>query len=353
MLFNFAASYSTGGYKRLYEYARWFNSHGGAWFVIHPRCEHLIAEFPNVRFFVARQSRIRRLYDDCGYLRAIGHEIGPVELYYSYGIPLYFRFGAVNWFHLSNVLPLGTRGIPLSVFERLKAAYLGRTIRAGLRHADVVSAESETSVSRLGSAGAHKLFVSVNGSDDEIANLRAPHAANPEDIAMVVGTTSYKGLDDSYLVFEMLKKTHPGLRLVIAGNPRWIPARLRGRDEVVAGGTMSRPQVIETLRKARFYVSTTRIENSYNAAAEGIYCAQESFISDIGPHRELLRDQPYDEVWVPGVRKPLLHVRRDGLTGSNLKSWETVIVEMIERFRGVLRSRHVAARAGTETCNDG
>jgi hypothetical protein len=65
LLFNFAASYSTGGYKRLYEYARWFDRNGGAWFVIHPRCTHLITEFPNNRCFVARQSQIERLYNDC------------------------------------------------------------------------------------------------------------------------------------------------------------------------------------------------------------------------------------------------------------------------------------------------
>src|SRR6202022_3245608 len=103
-LFNFSASYSTGGFKRLYEYARWFNADGGAWFVIHPRCADLVKEFPNIRFFVPRQSRIERLYDDCGYLRAIAQQIGRPELYYSYGVPLYFRFGKINWFHLSSVL---------------------------------------------------------------------------------------------------------------------------------------------------------------------------------------------------------------------------------------------------------
>jgi hypothetical protein len=337
-LFNFAASYSTGGYKRLYEYARWFNRNGGAWFVIHPRCADLIAEFPNSKFFVAKQSRVERLYNDCGYLNAIAKEIGRPELYYSYGIPLYFRFGKINWFHLSNVLPLGTKAIPLSVFERVKAGYLGRKIVRGFANADVISAESDCSLGMLGLDPSERLFLSVNGSDDELACLRSKRTANSQNIATVVGTAAYKALEDSFLVFEMLKKTSNGLKLAIIGNPGWIPRALKGKQDVVIRGLLQRSDVIDCLRSTKFYISTTCIENSYNAAAEGVFFADESYISDIGPHRELLVTMPFEEVSVPGVRTPLLHVRRDSLTGANLKSWETVIVQMIARFQEAIRS---------------
>jgi hypothetical protein len=337
-LFNFSASYSTGGYKRLHEYASWFDGHGGAWFVIHPRCENLVAELPHVRFFVAKQSRIERLYNDCGYLQAIGEEIGQPELYYSYGIPLYFPFGKINWFHLSNVLPLGAKGIPLSAFQRLKVGYLGRRIRTGLASADVISAESDCSLGMLGVGCSDKLFLSVNGSDDELACLRGRSLADKEDIATVVGTASYKALGDSLRVFEMLRKTNSGLKLVVIGNPEWIPGALRDRRDVLIRGLLQRSDVIECLRRTRFYISTTRIENSYNAAAEGIFLAEESYISDIGPHRELLLNTPCSAVSVPGVRKPVLHVQRDSLTGANLKSWDTVVVEMIARFREAKRN---------------
>jgi hypothetical protein len=172
-LFNFAASYSGGGYKRLYEYANWFNANGGAWFVIHPHCAHLEGTFANNRFFVARQSRFQRLYNDCGYLEAIGRELGRPELYYSYGIPLYSRFGRMNWFHLSNVLPLTTRGIPLSVVDRLASGYLGWKIRRGFPMADVISAESNNSLDLIDASESERLFLSVNGSDDELANLKS------------------------------------------------------------------------------------------------------------------------------------------------------------------------------------
>jgi hypothetical protein len=337
-LFNFAASYSTGGYKRLYEYARWFNGNGGAWFVIHPRCAQLMADFPHNQFFIATQTRIQRLYNDCAYLKQIQQEIGTPELYYSYGIPLYNRVGRVDWFHLSNVLPLLAGSIPLSPIARLKFAYLGKRMRSGCARADVVSAESASSLKLLAQVDPGKLFLSVNGSDDELASLSAASDTATECIATVVGTASYKDLPDSYRLFETLRKSDSRLTLMIFGNPRWIPRELTRGQNVVIRGEQPRSTVIECLRKTRIYISTTRIENSYNAAAEGIFLASESYISDIGPHRELLRGMPFEQTRPPGVRTSMLHVHRDRLTVANLQSWESVIVGMITRFHEALRA---------------
>ena len=46
-LFNFNASRIGGGYKRLYEYSKYFNNKNGAYFIIHPHCSTLINEFKN------------------------------------------------------------------------------------------------------------------------------------------------------------------------------------------------------------------------------------------------------------------------------------------------------------------
>jgi hypothetical protein len=332
-LLNFAASYSTGGYKRLHEYARWFNENGGSWFAIHPRCEDLARTFPNNRYFVVRQTRIGRLFDDCGYLKAIAREIGQPALYYSYGIPLYARFGKVNWFHLSNVLPFRATGVPLSGLGRLKANFLGRRIRAGLGNADVISAESNCSLAMMNSGCPEKMFVSVNGSDDEIAQLEIKGMTVKENVAAVVGTTAYKALEDSHRVFEVLKSTNPQLQLKLIGNPNWIPRALRARDGVIVCGVLARPEVMDCLRKSRYYISTTCIENSYNAASEGIFLADESYVSEIGPHMELLANEKFERVAVPGVGRTMLKVRRDNLHGLNLKSSNTVIGEMIARYR--------------------
>jgi glycosyltransferase involved in cell wall biosynthesis len=338
-LFNFAASYSGGGFKRLHAYANWFNGNGGARFVINPRCAHLKEELPRNQYFVANQSRFRRVFDDCAYLSGIGREIGTPELYYSYGIPLYSRFGTINWFHLSNVLPLCTSGIPLSLFDRGKAAFLGKKIQAGLRHADVISAESKFSLSVMSPDLNKNWFVSVNGSDDELRYLRDHRIENKEETAILLGTQRYKAVDDSVAVFRTVQKQHRQLKLVILGNPKYIPRKHLADPDVVIRGILDRDGVLDCLRKAKLFISTTFIENSYNAASEGIFMADESFISDIGPHRELLENMPYQRVSVPGVDRQLLLVNRATLSGVNLKSWNTIVVEMIDRHLRAMRER--------------
>ena len=74
-LFNFAVSYMSGGFKRLYAYADWFNQHGGAWFIVHPQCEYLIDEFPENQFFCVQQSKLTRLINDASYLKKIHSKI--------------------------------------------------------------------------------------------------------------------------------------------------------------------------------------------------------------------------------------------------------------------------------------
>jgi hypothetical protein len=47
----------------------------------------------------------------------------------------------------------------------------------------------------------------------------------------------------------------------------------------------------DILRRPRIYMSATHIENSYNAAAEGAFLAQETLTPDIPPHREVLQGE--------------------------------------------------------------
>lgn len=333
-LFNFAASYSGGGFKRLYEYARWFNDHGGAWFITHPRCGSLVNEFPNNRWFIALQPTYQRIVADCRYLDAVGKETGRPTLYYSYGIPIYARFGRINWFHLSNVLPLRARGIPLALFDRFKLGYLGWRIKQNFRNADVISAESDYSLRLIDARQNEKLFLSVNGSDDELDYLRNGDQQKKRDnVATVVGTYKFKALRDSCHVFEMLRARDDKLKLMIIGNEKIIPDELRHDKNIIVTGVLERRDVIACLRRTKYYISTSYIENSYNAASEGIFSADESYVSDIGPHRELLRNMPFDQISVPGMRRPVLYVRRENVSGANLKAWEDVIAELIAKVR--------------------
>jgi len=336
-LFNFAVSYMGGGLKRLHGYAKWFNEHGGAWFIIHPQCEFLVSEFKKNRYFVTRQARHERLFNDCAYLTDVREEIGTPDLYYSYGIPIYAKFGKVNWFHLSNVLPLYSKGIPLSLFDRIKLKYLGFRIKNNYHNADVIASDSYFSLSLVKIKETEKLFLSLMGSDDELFYFENSRSGEKENIATVVGTQKYKALKDSYHIFEMLRTTNSQLKLVLIGNEKDIPNDLRANNDIIIRGALKRKDVIECLRESKYHISTTRIEGSYNAAAEGVLLVDESYISDIEPHRDLLENIPFERVSIPNMNEPVLHVKRADMSVSHLKVWEDIITDLVNQVRILLR----------------
>jgi len=332
-LFNFSASYSQGGYKRLHEFARWFDGRGGACFAIHPNNTHLIDQFPRNRFFVVRRPHLLRLIDDWSYLNEIGAVIGRPELYYAYGIPLYRRFGHVNWSHVQNVFVIRRHEVPLSLSNRLKFKLLANRFHRGFQLADIVSAESRYSLQLLDREGIRRPALSVNGSDDELEALRCAPTGERANVATLVGTISYKDLGESLRVFQFLRRSHPGLKLEVIGDVCHVPDAFRTDADIILRGILPRSKVVECLRRSRFYISTTQVENSFNAAAEGAFLSEEAFISDIPPHRELLAGEFADRVPIPGRSQPLLHTRRGNLKGVNLRSWNDIVLDTIAVFQ--------------------
>jgi hypothetical protein len=324
-------SHAGGGLKRLHEFARWFDARGGAAFVIHESCGDLPARFPANHYFRVAQSTFGRLIDDWSYLDPIRAELGSPELYFAYGIPVYRRVGSINWFHLSNVIPFNVGRIPLPAIDYLRQPFLAWRYQRNLKHADIVSAESRASLRHLRVADPSKLFVSVNGSDDELTRAAMPPVAVPDDTAVVVGTYKYKAIRDSYGVFQSLKADHPRLRMIVIGVSEQVPEDVRRAPDVICTGVLPRAEVVKHLERASFYISTTLVENSYNAASEGVFLARESFVSDIPPHRELLGDGPLEMVSFPGVRTQLIHVRREDISTATLKTWDQVVTEMLDR----------------------
>lgn len=332
LLFNFSASYSGGGYKRLRSYAKWFDTHGGAYFIIHRKNALLAKEFPSNRYFVVAPGRWARLWRDGAYLESILSALPQPALYYSYGIPLFARFGRVNWFHLSNALPLASEYVPMSLADRLKFTLLGRRIRRGLAHADVIAAESEYSLDMIGRKYDSRLFVSSNGFDECFDEICRTGNEAREDLAVVVGTYRYKALDDAFRVFNMLRAACPQLRLRVFGPSTLVPPKMRSDAAVELVDIQPPEVVIDALRKARHYISTSRIENSSNADLEGAFLSENAWLSDIGPHREMLEGVAWSAVTVPGVVRQLIHVRSAELSTSVLKPWRQVIEEMLVRF---------------------
>lgn len=334
-LFNFSVSFSGGGYKRLQAYAEWFNRYGGAAFIIHPNASELKIKYPNNLYFVVKQSMLQRILNDGCYLKEIIRKYGVPQYYYSYGIPIYTRVAEVNWFHLSNVLPLNLKDIPLSYFDKWKLGYLGRRIKNNFGNAQVISAESQYSLSLVDNEFAATFFVSVNGSDDEINAYNQTDDVEKENIAVVLGTYSYKCLSESIEVFRVLSQRVSTLKLVIIGDANRIPEKIRKQDNVVFTGTLPREEVINLLSKSKFYISNTCIENSYNAASEGIFLVNESYISDIGPHRELVNNMEYDEEYFPQISKKLIHLKKENISPINLKTWDTVIQDMVAHMHKI------------------
>jgi hypothetical protein len=346
ILFNFAASPVGGGLKRLYEYAKWFDANGGARFIIHPACSDLPREFPHNDFVIARQSSASRVLRGVRSVEEIVGIHGAPDCYFAYGIPLAGRIGRINWFHLSNVLPLAWRTVPLPVGMRMRFAILGRQIGKGLQYADVISAESTSSLMLFDAVYRDRLFQSLNGNDDELAAANAGASQEERhEIAVVVGTYPYKALDESCRVFDELRKTNDQLKLLVFGDAAGVPPAMRDRSDVVIKGNRARSEVMTELRRARYYISTTLIENSSNAATEGLFFAEQSYVSDIGPHRELLAGLPHRRVVLAPAIRPLLHARRCELSVENLKTWAQVITEMNQRIDRALSA--VQSSAGS------
>ncbi len=217
--------------------------------------------------------------------------------------------------------------------------FLAFRIRQNYRTADIISAESRHSLRLIDPGQTQKLRLSVNGSDDELACLKTGMRDEKHHIATVLGTSRYKALLDSLHVFNFLRQKEPELRLIIFGACGSIPAAVKKSAGVECMGLVERSVVIETLRRSKYYISTTRIENSYNAASEGVFLADESYISDIGPHRELLAGALVDEVTFARMERKILHVRRENVSGVNLKSWAEVIQEMMQTAKGMVGTR--------------
>jgi len=335
-LFNFSASHVGGGYKRLLAYSKIFNMKGGAYFIVHTDCKKLSIEFKNNTYFFVQLSNFKRLFNDTYYLKKIINSIGNIKLYYSYGIPIYSRIGNVNWFHLSNVLPLSLKGIPISIYDYVKMKILGARIRRNFINADVISAESIFSLNLIEYQIKNKLFLSVNGSDDEVFLFKKKGLHKKNNIAVVVGTYKYKAILDSYSIFEMLRSSNcHDLKLIIIGDPKNIPKKIIADNNVIIKGFLPHKSTINYLKKARYYISTTYLENSYNAASEGLLLANESYISDIAPHNELLINSIYKKISVKNIARHILWVQKKDINIKNLKLWENVVNEILNKIKNI------------------
>ena len=330
-IFNFSASFMGGGLKRILAYLHWFNEHDGSIFILNNLLKGIEKKFPNNHYYFLRQTPVEKIFGS-SQLSSFLNQCENIDFYYSYNIPLPGKIGKVNWIHLANVLPFVDARKYVSFKRSLEMQLLGFLIKRSLNNADIISAESEFSLSLLKKSYNAKRIVSINGNNEEInafKQLSFSNASQSQNIAVAVGTCRYKCIDDVYKIYLYLRKTNPTLGLIIAGIKEDVPNDIKNDPLVILKGTVPQPEVCELLMSAKYYITATLIENSYNSASEGAFLAQESLVSDIGPHRELFKSVKYKTINTLNTRVPVLCVKREDLNPQHLKSWEDVISEMI------------------------
>ena len=338
-LLNFSASPAGGGWRRLEETAKWFDGHGGATFLVHPAVLGSVSKWSHANRFIAiSQSKLTRLFADGRYLPPIVSELGRPDIYFSYGIPVFYGVGRINWFHVSNSLTLTRHrhGMPLKRYLELQL--LGRRTVQCLKNAQIASAESEFAVGLLKDrAGARartsRYVVLNNGCEDSLfSSQQLPERETKEPYAVTVGTSPYKRLDLALEVFGQLQARNPNLRtLKIVGDKRQIPSSvLRDHRVEALGSGLDNDVLYRLLRGAEYYVSTSGIENSSTAVLEGLLLSKRVVLSDIPSHREAIEGLAVSYVHVPstGAFVEVTGTDAKGIVGTS--SWSDVLARLYE-----------------------
>ena len=330
LIFNFSASYIGGGHKRMIEFVKYMNNYGGATFILNKNVERDVLNYNKNIYFFIKQSNISRLILGNYYLNRILSNYENIDFYYSYGIPFTKKIGKINWLHISNILPFYSHDYKIDLYQKIKFKYLKYLFDKSFKIVDYISAESNFSLSLISDFFKSKQVLSINGNDDELINnvnrIR-------ENYAVVVGTLKYKALDETLLVFQKLKENNINLQLFIIGDKNNIPKSFSLIKDIKIFGLIERNKVINILRSAKYYISNTTIENSYNAASEGVFLANESFISDIPVHRELVIHSKFNIIEIKGCKNKILHIKSENLNISILKTWFDIINDMFIKIK--------------------
>ncbi len=279
ILFNFYASDVGGGKKRLEDFSSFFNNYGGAFFIINENCSFLTNLYPKNKYFVFKKNNFLRLINENWYLNEI-LENNNLKFYFSYGIPTTKSLFDVSILHISNVLPFSN--ISNNLFN-FKNYLLAERLKKSFKIIDYISAESEFSLNLIQCT---KPKIWLPNSCDEILSFK--NKSNHKDYAVIIGTQSYKCVDLSINLFHQINSNKKMDLFVVGANNKIN--NFQYSPNISYLGNLERNDVLSLIGSSRYYISSTKIENSHNSAMEGCYLSEKSIISDIPPHRELLTD---------------------------------------------------------------
>ena len=105
-VFDFSSSHLGGGRKRLFEYSKYFNEHGGAFFIINSKSKDLIALFPQNSYLAVNKNKFQQLTSNTKYLDNFFKKNSDLDLFYSYGIPIFKKYA--KGYILALFIPLFT-----------------------------------------------------------------------------------------------------------------------------------------------------------------------------------------------------------------------------------------------------
>jgi len=331
-LFNFSSSYSGGGLKRLIAYVEWFNKKGGAHFIVNEELRGELDDFSRNKYYFISISRLKKVINLQTYVDRIIKDMNGCDFYYSYNIPMKLNAARIRWFHLSNVLPfmnMSNYDIPLK--RMMELWWLGILTKIGFNNCNYISAESKFSLELLQLENNRGSFISPNGADQEINLISSYDISNEvENTAVIIGTYHHKNLTDSYKIYKYLRDNNSELKLEIFGDPDMVPSLIKNDPQVETKGIISHERIIDRISRAKFYINTSKVENSWNSASEGVFLCKESFISNIPPHCELLQKSKVELLNDLGTFNPIMHIKRDNIRSDQLKTWDEIITNMIK-----------------------
>lgn len=321
--FDFSASYSGGGLKRLIAFSKYANDMGGGVFFIHPFAKKHIIRYKNNCYISYPGSAFFRLLPFSLYKSRLLKSLPNLQLYYSYNVPLFQPGNFQRVFHVSNVLPLTWRRFGVPLFRFLQLQYLGLLMRLAMYGSDKICVESNASIEFIPKGFVKKVFVSYNGVDDELAFLVCnDEPSSSARYGVTVGVQPYKNVKRSIQLFHSIKKQFALEKLLVVGGHG-----LENHDQhkdVEFLGELDRAQVLETLSKSSVYISSTSIENSYNAAAEGVLLSEVSFVSNLSVHRELCEMLCVS----PGIsefqQNTYLVIQRSEVDSTKIPTWKEI-----------------------------
>ena len=302
-LFNFASSFSGGGLKRLIETVKWFDMNGGAQFIVNSQAASKIKTYSdNNIFFEVSPQKILRLLNDGYYLNDILREAKKPDIYFSYGLPIFYSIAEINWFHVSNALTLRTKGIDLKISKRIEMSILKNRILSSLMHANIVTAESQYALGLVKKNSCYNFYTSIlpNGFDVNEFEYIGCKKSDYQSYAITIGSYKYKKLLVAYNLFKELNKLGNKLeKFIIVGDIKDVPSSLLSNRDVVVDRCDNRDDLVNLLSYAKYYISASQIENSSIAALEGLILSDNIAISNIPSHYEMLEKIPYKVILEP------------------------------------------------------